>query len=175
MSGVGLSLLGLFAFMGVFSLFWRGPELYSPLLFIFRGLFPNWQFFDQVGWRPRLFVRGQRADGQWSPSIMFIPRGSFRIRDLIFNPVHNLALAEQTLIENFSHDLRRVEDGADVAMLTSYKLVCELAWVIVSGQNNQYPCVAYQFDLRLMPPFEEGAQGDTILTSPILVKLSHVS
>ena len=103
----------------VFALINRGQTVSHPWLFLLRGFFPSWRFFDAPGSQPRLFVRVMGDDDQWSQGSLFIPRAPFRFRDLFYNSENNLRLAEQTLVDHLSLDLHTLSGDQSAESLIS--------------------------------------------------------
>ncbi len=157
---------GYFLFL-IISLTRRGRVISGPWLFLLRSFFPNWRFYHGAGQQPRLFWRTAGEDGAWSSWQMFMPRAPFRWRDLLHNPVNNLRLADQNLVDHLSADLSALPEDGDVRALVTYQLVHQLArWLIEC--EGEWPR-QYQFQLRLLPAMHEvPGEEDAVLTSPAL-------
>lgn len=100
---------------------------------------------------------------------MIMPRARFQLLDLLHNPVNNLALAQQNLIDHLSADIQALPHGADAGRLVSYRLVDRVAREILREEHRQQfrgTLTAYQFEVRLIPPLATPIEAVTILTSP---------
>ena len=115
-------LISAYLFMLLLTLFWRGRELSGPSLFLLRGFFPNWRFYDRPGYQPRLYVRVRRCDGNWTCWAVFMPRGRFRPFSLFHNPLNNLQHANQNLIDHLNSDIKELRDDQLVEQLVTYQL-----------------------------------------------------
>jgi hypothetical protein len=80
------------------------------------------------------------------------------------NPLGNLQLAQQNLVDHLSSDIKDLGEGADARPLVSYQLVCRLAAQSAREHIAQGVC---QFELRLERPSPQGdGESDTVLRSP---------
>lgn len=166
---VTLLLIGAYFLIVLVSLRRRGREISGPWWFLLRSFFPNWRFYHDVGHQPRLFLRQRLADGAWSDWSMFLPRAPFRPLDLLHNPQNNLELAQQNLIDHLSADIHSLTDDADAGQLVSYRLVDRLAHELLRRETRakvDAPPIAYQFEVRLVPPLAAATEAVTLLTSP---------
>lgn len=175
MAGVSAFLFLLYLAVLVMALIKRGQDVTHPWLFLLRGFFPSWRFFDNPGPQPRLFVRVLSDSEHWSTWNMFIPRASFKLRNLFYNPENNLRLTEQTLVENLCLDLQALPEGESAATLVSYALTERLARRIARTLVSNQMMMAYQFEIRLLPGLGEDRSEDTLLVSPIIKEVDHVS
>ena len=57
MASVSAFIIALYLAVLVVALISRGRDFTHPWLFLLRGFFPSWRFFDAPGPQPRLFVR----------------------------------------------------------------------------------------------------------------------
>ena len=174
-SGVSVFVILVYLAVLVFVLIRRGNEISSPWLFLLRAFFPSWRFFDAPGYQPRLFVRAQLASDRWTEWVMFIPRATFKFADLFHNPENNLRMTEQTLIDHLSLDIQVLANPEDVKGLVSYLLVEKLACQFILRQIKGDQIKAYQFELRMLPGLQTDQADSTILVSPIINEMSHVS
>ena len=166
---VTLLLIGAYFLLVLVSLRRRGREISGPWWFLLRSFFPNWRFYHDVGHQPRLFLRHRTPDGNWSDWSMFLPRARFRLRDLLHNPINNLELARQNLVDHLSADIHTLADDADAGRLVSYRLVDRLAHELLQRESASKigdPPIAYQFEVRLIPPLAPATDAVTVLTSP---------
>lgn len=175
MASVSAFIIALYLAVLVIALMNRGKEFTSPWLFLLRGFFPSWRFFDSPGPQPRLFVRVLSEDERWSVWTMFIPRAPFRLRDLFYNPENNLRLTEQTLIEHLSLDVQGLPEGQRVEMLVSYALTQRVAHRVARTLSSDHKIKAYQFELRLLPGLDEDPSEHRLLASPIIKEADYVS
>ena len=171
------------AYLGllVWTLRRRGPALQGPWFFFLRAFFPNWKFFHAVGRAPRLYVRGQDAQGRWSDWQCVYPRLERQLGHLLHNPAVNLALTQQNLVDHLAGDINELPEGADIQDRVSYQLVARLAQDAAQGGRwGDAPllalplaaCSAFQFELRMERPDRgEGRDSVQMLLSPVLLLL----
>lgn len=164
---LSLLLIGGYFLFVFLSLTRRRKTIAGPWLFLLRSFFPNWRFYHGAGHQPRLFWRVLGHDGQWSSWTMFMPRAAFHWHHLLHNPRHNLALANQNLIDHLSFDLSTLPDAGDVSDLVTYQMAQRLTrWLIA---RDGITAVKYQFQLRQVPAMETvPAEHEAVLTSPML-------
>ncbi len=158
----------------------RGPVLQGRWLFFLRAFFPNWKFFHAVGRAPRLYVRGRNAQGHWGDWQAVYPRLPRRWHHLLHNPVVNLALTQQNLVDHLAHDINDLPEGADIRSRVSYQLVARLAQdALAGGLWGDVPLLAtplpglsaFQFELRMERPdlgLGQAADSVQMLLSPVL-------
>ena len=161
----------------------RGPVLQGPWWFFLRAFFPNWKFFHAVGRAPRLYVRAgtaSEAGPAWGEWQLVYPRLPRRPSHLLHNPVVNLALTQQNLVDHLAQDINDLPDGADLRDCVSYQLVARLAEDAVRGGRwGEVPLLArptpgasaFQFELRMeRPELGLGEEADSVqmLRSPVL-------
>ncbi len=155
----------------------RGPALQGPWFFFLRAFFPNWKFFHAVGRAPRLYVRGQDAQGSWSDWQLVYPRLPRRLSHLWHNPAVNLALTHQNLVDHLAGDINQLPEGDSIAHSVSYQLVTRLSQGAVQGGRwGEVPmlasalptCIAFQFEVRMeRPDLGEGSDSVQMLLSPV--------
>jgi capsule polysaccharide modification protein KpsS len=174
-ASVSAFIIALYLAVLVMALISRGRDFTHPWLFLLRGFFPSWRFFDAPGPQPRLFVRMLSEDERWSAWTMYIPRAPFRLRDLFFNAENNLRLAEQTLIDHFSLELQSLSEGEHVEKLVSYALTQRLAHRVARTLASDQKIKAYQFELRLLPGLSDETTEHQLLVSPFIKEASDVS
>lgn len=175
MASVSAFIIALYLAVLVIALLKRGKEFTSPWLFLLRGFFPSWRFFDAPGPQPRLFVRVLSEGESWSLWTMFIPRAPFRLSDLFYNPENNLRLTEQTLIEQLSFDVQDLPEGQRVDALVSYALTQKVAHRVARMLSSGQKIKAYQFELRLLPGLDNDPSEHRLLASPIIREADYVS
>lgn len=156
----------------------RGPVLQGPWFFFLRAFFPNWKFFHAVGHAPRLQVRAQDAQGHWSDWQLVYPRQVRRLVHVLHNPVVNLALTQQNLVDHLANDINDLPEGGDIRERVSYQLVCRLARQALEGgrwgdvpmlEHPQPGCTAWQFELRMEhPDLGQGTRSQQMLLSPVM-------
>jgi hypothetical protein len=163
--GAYLALLG-------WSLTHRGRTLRGPWFFFLRAFFPNWKFFHAVGRAPRLYVRGQDAQGHCSPWQRVYPQLPRKGWHLLHNPTVNLALTQQNLIDHLAQDINDLPEGADPRDCVSYALVCRLAVdALRGGRWGDQPLIpqpmpdarAWQLELRMEHPGLPGHPPESVL------------
>jgi hypothetical protein len=150
----------------------RGPVLQGPWFFFLRAFFPNWKFFHAVGRAPRLYVRAQTGPQTWSDWQLVYPRQPRRLSHLFHNPVGNLALTQQNLVDHLAQDINDLPEGADLSQAVSFELVRRLAHDAVRGGHwgpvplttpALAPAHAWQFELRMERPELPGQSADSAL------------
>jgi hypothetical protein len=150
----------------------RGPGLQGPWFFFLRAFFPNWKFFHGVGRAPRLYVRAQTGPQSWSDWQLVYPRQPRRLSHLLHNPVVNLALTQQNLVDHLAQDINDLPEGADLSQCVSFSLVRRLAHDAVCGgcwgpvpltTPALMPTQAWQFELRMERPELPGQSADSAL------------
>jgi len=144
----------------------RGREISGPWWFLMRSFLPSWRFYHDVGRQPRLYFRLHIAAEQWSDWTMFVPRAEFSPLSLFHNPKNNLALLQQTLVDQLSTDIQRLADSSKAEQLVSYRLVNRLVRELLA-RGNATPA-AYQFEIRLIEPLSPDDQTITTLISPVM-------
>ena len=176
-SGVSTFILALYLslLVLVLALIGRGQNLTSRWLFLLRGFFPSWRFYDSPGYQPRLFVRALLTNEQWSDWVLFIPRASFKLSDLFFNPENNLQMTEQTLIDHLCLDLQALAETQSAGNLVSYMLTENIASDFILRHVNESEIKAYQFEIRMLPGLNLDESASVILVSPIIKEIHHVS
>jgi len=97
---------------------------------------------------------------------MFVPRAEFSPLSLLHNPKNNLALLQQTLVDQLSTDIQRLADSSKAEQLVSYRLVNRLVRELLA-RGNATPA-AYQFEIRLIEPLSPDDQTITTLISPVM-------
>jgi len=173
--GVSTFILALYLALLVLALIGRGQNLTSRWLFLLRGFFPSWRFFDSPGYQPRLFVRALLKNDQWTDWAQFIPRASFKFSDLFFNPENNLQMTEQTLIDHLCLDLQALPESQSAKTLVSYMLTENIAGDFILGRINESGIKAYQFEIRMLPGVNLDESESIILVSPIINETRHVA
>lgn len=170
-----LLILAYFAWLAV-ALRKRQRTVQGPWLFLLRAFFPNWQFFHGLGPAPRLWVRAQDRQSQWSNWHPVYPRLPRQAWHLLHNPTVNLALSHQNLVEHLATDVHDLAENADIRDCVSYQLVTRLARDAVKGacwadtplvhQPDGTRPVAFQFEVRLL---RLGQPGEAqLLLSPVM-------
>jgi hypothetical protein len=170
MSSPSLSLLlvgAYFAFLFA-TLILRSRTIAGPWLFLLRSFFPNWRFYHRVGHLRLLYVRVAGADGLWQSWQLMTPRAKRRPLQLIHNPDINLALANQNLVEHLTTDILDMQEEQKVQEFVTYQLVLRLVRHLLQAEAAQHPISQYQFQIRLVPPFEAATEDTALLTSPPL-------
>ena len=153
----------LFVIVGLFR---RGRVISGPWWFLLRSFLPSWQFYQDVGFQPRLVFRAHVAEKGWSDWQIFIPRATFSLVHLFHNPDNNLQLLHQTLIDHLSNDIQEIVDSGQVERLISYQLVNRLVrHLLLRSDANPSE---YQFEIRLVAPLSGVDRTTTTLISPVI-------
>ena len=158
------------------SLILRGREVSGPWWYLLRSFFPNWRFYHGFGSQPRLFIRSQQPDGEWTEWQMFMPRADFLARDLFYNPHNNLLLANQNLVDHLAFDIQTLPDNKPATELVSYQMVMRLAHSLLQQQGvvgsgggvTGLSGYLWQFQVLQVPPLRTPDESMTVLTSPVL-------
>lgn len=171
---------GYFVWLALFGLRKQRQLVQGPWLFFFRAFFPNWKFYHAAGKAPRLYVRAQGADGHWGEWQRVYARIPWRAGQLLHNPVVNLALNHQNLVDHLWSDVQDLPEGADIRERVTYQLVMRLAHEAVrGGQWGDVPMLPaaqpdalhFQFELRMDTLLEHArvpASSEVVLQSPVL-------
>jgi hypothetical protein len=154
----------------------RWGVIEGPWLFFFRAFFPNWKFYHGINPAPRLYVRGQSKAGIWSDWHLIYPRLPRKAWHLVHNPVVNLALAHQNLVDHLANDINDLPEGADIRERVTYQLVSQLSQQAIAGACwGDQPMIApapvrqlsaFQFEVRMVLP--EGQRSELMLQSPVV-------
>ena len=178
---ITLALLGVyFVWLAFFGLRRHRHLVQGPWLFFFRAFFPNWKFYHAAGKAPRLYVRAQGRDGAWGDWQRVYARMPWRAGHVLHNPVVNLALNHQNLVDHLWSDVQDLPEGADIRERVTYQLVTRLAHEAVRGGRwGQVPMLAqalpeathFQFELRMDALLEHERlpeRSELVLQSPVL-------
>lgn len=169
-----------FAGLAVWGLRPQRPLVQGPWLFFLRAFFPNWKFYHAAGKAPRLYVRAQDVHGQWSDWHKVYARLPWHPLRVLHNPVANLALNHQNLVDHLWADVQDLPEGGDIRHRVTYTLVMRLAQLAVNGGAwgtvpmlpVVWPAVQhFQFELRLDALQEHHrvpVSSETVLRSPPL-------
>lgn len=158
-----------FTFLILF-LFWANKSLDSKSLFLFRSIFPNWKFFDQIGPLPRLYFRLKMHDSEgWRDWESFHSPQVLRLRNIFVNSEINLALFQQSLVHQLLGDLSSLSE-AELEESSSYRLVHRL--ILNRLYSATAEIKAYQFQIRAVDYSEVTLPFTEILTSPIYLNES---
>lgn len=165
-----------FACLGLAMVFRKKTRTLSgPWFFLLRAFFPNWQFFHGLGPSPRLWVRTQSLNGQWSDWRLHYPRRVRHIWQWLHNPDVNLTLSHQNLVEHLATDVHGLPDKGDIRNFASYRLVTRLARLAAFDPREGVQHTAaevvpdpafFQFEVRLL--FLSNNQASVLLQSPVL-------
>ena len=178
---ITLALIGVyFVWLALFGLRRHRHLVQGPWLFFFRAFFPNWKFYHVAGKAPRLYVRAQRTDGAWADWQRVYARIPRRVSHVLHNPVVNLALNHQNLVDHLWSDVQDLPEGGDIRERVTYQLVTRLANEAVRGGHwDDVPMLPvalpdvqhFQFELRMDALLEiEGvpASSEMVLQSPVV-------
>ncbi len=178
---ITLALVGVyFVWLALFGLRKHRHMVQGPWLFFFRAFFPNWKFYHAAGRAPRLYVRAQDAEGDWHDWQRVYARIPYRVGHLLHNPVVNLALNHQNLVDHLWSDVQDLPEGADIRARATYQLVTRLAHEAVRGGRwGDVPMLPaawpeaqhFQFALRMDALLEHGhvpVSSELVLQSPVL-------
>jgi hypothetical protein len=113
-------------------------------------------------------VRVAGDDAQWQPWQDMTPRATRRLLQLFHNPDINLALANQNLVEHLTTDILDMDEGQNVRQFVTYQMVMRLARHLLEPHAEKHAINQYQFQIRLVPPYEAASEETALLTSPPL-------
>lgn len=111
---------------------------------LIRVLFPKWSFFDHVGYQFRIEYKTAESP-DWIPIQFTSQRTRF---SLFLNPLHNLTLAQVSVIEHFARDVQNIEPQ-QVQGLDSFKLlksILETKILLFHSSINQFQFRLMAFD-----------------------------
>ena len=182
---ITLALLGVyFVWLALFGLRQHRHLVQGPWLFFFRAFFPNWKFYHAAGAAPRLYVRAcvraHGEDGDWSDWQRVYARIPYRAAHVLHNPVVNLALNHQNLVDHLWADVQDLPEGGDIRERVTYALVTRLALEAVRGGRwGEVPMLAqacpgashFQFALRMDALQEQDrmpVRSELVLQSPVM-------
>ena len=148
----------------------KSRAINNQWLFLLRAFFPNWKFFDVVGYVPHLVARSAQADaaGQlvWTDWLVIYPRRTRRWWHLFHNPTTNLQLGQQNMVSHFWSDLDELPDGDDARQLVTYTLMERLVRAQLQAHHGTYS--HWQFELRMVLNDTQGVCDTyTMLQSPV--------
>ncbi|MEN9995290.1 MAG: hypothetical protein RL462_66 [Pseudomonadota bacterium] len=152
------------------TLIYKTPIIRGPWLFLLRSFFPNWKFFHAVGYVPHLYARAANlnanGDAIWTEWVHLYPRTRQSLGQLFHNPITNLALAQQNLIDHFWADLNDAPDGCDPRGFVSYQMVAHFVAGVLKAQFPEHS--HHQFELRmLLDNSSETVHSHVMMTSPM--------
>jgi hypothetical protein len=138
-----------------------------PLVALVRVLFPSWRFFDDVQASPILLVRllgGDGRPGEWRSILTPKPRAW--PRDLFWNPVGNLQLAEHVLLERLLGEVAEWDAAGDAAVdaLVSYELVANLVRAKLASMPGGRTATHFQFKLVEAPEAPSAEFADLLIS-----------
>jgi len=159
-----------FAFLLVTLLF-KSRVINNRWLFLLRAFFPNWKFFDVVGYTPHLVARSAQGDAMgtlvWTDWLLIYPRRARRWWHLFHNTDTNLKIGQQTLVNHFWSDLNELPDGDDARQLVTYTLMERLVQAQLQAYHGTYS--HWQFELRMVLDGPQGVCDTyTMLQSPVI-------
>lgn len=128
-------------------------------LFLLRGLFPSWRFFDEVGPQLGLQVRyGPTAGnfGEWTNCIQPISRSS---KNIFINPQGNYLHACHNHLSHLSSEIAECDSPELLTNRTAYIITRNLVQFQLAELKLIRPPYVYQFRLA--------AGADHLLISPV--------
>jgi hypothetical protein len=190
---MSLVLVGAYFLVLLLTFFVSSKTVQSPWLFLFRAFFPNWKFYHSLGWQPQLYMR-VRAKGlrtleesskeYWVFEKWIYPRARRHFFNLVHNPLVNISLANQNMVEHLANDLQHSPTNENVSDWVSYKIVKRIVDSEIQADKNLSELVSrhdpadgileYRFEiiLNLNDP-EQISQPHTLMLSPFF-KLSSI-
>lgn len=165
---ITLLLVAAYFFFLMATLLLRTRTISGPWLFLLRSFFPNWRFYHRVGHLRLLFVRFRDDGDEWQPWQDMTPRAVRNSLQLLHNPDINLALANQNLIEHLTTDILDMQQEQNVQEFVTYQMVMRLVRYLLQQQSMEHTISHFQFQIRLVPPFEKASEDTALLTSPAM-------
>ncbi len=144
-------------------------EVQHPAIALVRVLIPSWRFFDDISESPLLLARVANPDapfGPWLP-VLHPPRRA--LRDVLWNPGGNLALACNALVEHLVADLADFDESGAIRAeeLVSYQLVLNLVRSTLAARSQPATGIRLQFKLA------ERASTTTSTPGDVMISLEH--
>lgn len=144
-------------------------EVQHPAIALVRVLIPSWRFFDDISESPLLLARVANPAapfGPWLP-VLHPPRRA--LRDVLWNPGGNLALACNALVEHLVDDLADFDESGAIRAeeLVSYQLVLNLVRSTLAARSQPATGIRLQFKLA------ERASTTTSTPSDVMISLEH--
>lgn len=176
MTASGIGVLAILALVLAVVAMLPRLEVQHPAIALVRVLIPSWRFFDDISESPLLLARVANPDapfGPWLP-VLHPPRRA--LRDVLWNPGGNLALACNALVEHLVADLADFdESGADfdesgairAEELVSYQLVLNLVRSTLAARSQPATGIRLQFKLA------ERASTTTSTPGDVMISLEH--
>ena len=176
MTASGIGVLAILALVLAVVAMLPRLEVQHPAIALVRVLIPSWRFFDGISESPLLLARVANPDapfGPWLP-VLHPPRRA--LRDVLWNPRGNLALACNALVEHLVADLADFdESGADfdesgairAEELVSYQLVLNLVRSTLVARSQPSTGIRLQFKLA------ERASTTTSTPGDVMISLEH--
>jgi hypothetical protein len=173
-------MLALYGGVILLTLFFRGPSFSHRAWFLWRSFFPNWQFYSKLGYSPKLYVRfcttqAPRVallDDTQGPWILVYPRAKRRIMDLFYNPLNNLKLYQQNLLDHLIDDLTHLTDPKAIGQCVSYQMIQQWVkndWSVAYPSSSHHPTPYLQFCVCQHQTQEPiNIETDCVLLSPVL-------
>lgn len=137
-------------------------------MMLLRVLFPSWRFFEELTEIPYLelrWARGGESLGSWQPALR---RPSRRWSALLLNPEVNLALAEQSLLQQLESDISELQPGTEELFVASPSYRLCRALVLFQLQQLRSGVEPVRFQFRVSRLFQ-GAAVETC--EPFLVSV----
>ncbi len=141
----------------------------STSIQLWRGFFPSWKFFDEIGFVPSLHFRVAASENEiqlkaWDPVIQKIRR---RWLDLFFNPHGNALLFTDTLVRQFADDIQAGDSPEQLEHAVSFKIIYNLVLQEVKKYTVIEPQFYFQFKVVMTPLLNENnkASEDLLISS----------
>lgn len=130
-------------------------------LFLLRGFFPSWRFFDEIGPQLALQVRYRSVDSDWSQWTGALSPIARQFKSFPLNPQAALMHACQNSLDHFFLDLN---DGHVASEdLLSYKIIKRIAFVRSCEISGRDDLAGFQF--KIVQEFGSEPEQE-ILASP---------
>lgn len=142
----------------------------KPGLQLWRGFFPSWKFFDEVGYVPSLQFRVARNEvelesKEWQPLLQKAHR---RWLDLFLNPFGNSLHFTDTLVRQFAEDIQSGDSPEQIEHAISFKIVFNLVQQEVKKYLSLESDFYFQFKV-VMTPILESSRKDERESGIILI------
>lgn len=169
MTASGIGVLAILALVLAVVAMLPRLEVQHPAIALVRVLIPSWRFFDDISESPLLLARVANPDapfGPWLP-VLHPPRRA--LRDVLWNPGGNLALACNALVDNLVSDLADFDESGAIRAeeLVSYQLVLNLVRSTLAARSQPATGIRLQFKLA------ERASTTTSTPGDVMISLEH--
>jgi len=168
-SASGIGVLAILALVLAVVAMLPRVEVQHPAIALVRVLIPSWRFFDDISESPLLLARVATLGAPFGPWFPVLPPPRRALRDLLWNPGGNLALACNALVDHLVSDLADFDESGAIRAeeLVSYQLVLNLVRSTLAAMSQPATGIRLQFKLA------ERASTTTSTPSDVMISLEH--